>query len=104
MSSLKEELLEALESKLGVKAVPSPVAGGTALVFKGVEFAHFHHDHELDLKLTKKVIKQEQLEHPSGSTVHPKRSPNSHWLEVRYKNSADVARVVELVKLAIDRL
>jgi hypothetical protein len=38
MSSLKEELLEALESKPGVKAMPSPVTGGTALVFKGVEF------------------------------------------------------------------
>lgn len=38
MSSLKEELLEALESKPGVKVVPSPVTGGTALVFKDVEF------------------------------------------------------------------
>jgi hypothetical protein len=37
----------------GFEALPSKVAGGTALFYKGKEFAHFHHDEEIDLRLTR---------------------------------------------------
>jgi len=56
MASLKETLLRKLDDVEGVTVQPSPVAGGTALFFRGKDFAHFHHDTELDLRLTKKVI------------------------------------------------
>jgi hypothetical protein len=104
MPSLKSHLLSELRQIEGVEDRPSPVTGGSALFYLGKEFAHFHHDRELDLRLTKTVIRELGLEHPPGSVHHPTRSPNSAWIEVRFTVPADVQQVVELVKLAIAQL
>jgi len=74
--SAKSALLQQLRTIDGVEDVPSPVAGGSELVYRGKSFAHFHSDHELDLRLTRKLIYQQGLSHPPGSVHHPKRSPN----------------------------
>ncbi len=99
--TLKQQLLALLEPVEGFAALPSKVAGGTALFFRGKEFAHFHHDNEIDLRLTKSVIKQLGLVHPTRSSFHPTRSPSSQWIEVRFHNSEDVQHVAALVKKAI---
>ena len=104
MDTLKKQLLSALAKIEGVEDRPSPVAGGTALFYFGKEFAHFHSDNELDLRLTKKVIQAQGLVHPSGSIQQPTRSPSSPWIEVRFTAPKDVARVAELVRLAIAEL
>lgn len=101
MASPKNALLAELEKVEGLSAQPSPVAGGTALFFRGKEIAHFHHDGELDLRLTRKVIQRLGLVHPEGSTVHPQRAASSPWIELRYESPSDIARVVELVRLAV---
>lgn len=102
--SLKHELLALLASVEGFAALPSKVAGGTALFFKGKEFAHFHHANEIDLRLTKTVIKQLGLVHPTRSPFHPTRSPSSQWIEVRFYSSEEVQHVATLVKRAIAAL
>ena len=104
MESLKHQLLASLASIEGCETQPSKVAGGTALFFRGKEFAHFHHDHEIDLRLTRKVIKSLGLSHPPRSTLHPTRAASSQWIEVRFNTPAEVQRVAELVKLAIAQL
>lgn len=101
MSSLKHQLLSCLASIEGFEAQPSKVAGGTALFFRGKEFAHFHDDHEIDLRLTRKLIKSLGLSHPERSQRHPTRAPSSQWIEVRFRTPAEVQRVAELVKLAM---
>ncbi len=101
---LKQQLLQALATIDGLTAEPSPVSGGTALFYQGREFAHFHHDNELDLRLTKKVIQAEGLAHPTDSVHHPPRSPSSPWIEVRFRTASEVERTAELVKLAIAQL
>ncbi|WP_235531859.1 MULTISPECIES: luciferase domain-containing protein [unclassified Roseateles] len=101
---LKLKLLQSLVSIEGLAAEPSPVSGGTALFFRGREFAHFHDDHELDLRLTKKVIRALGLSHPAGSVHHPTRSSSSPWIEVRFHTDAEAERVAELVKVAIEQL
>lgn len=103
-TTLKQQLLVALAEIDGLTAEPSPVSGGTALFYRSREFAHFHNDNELDLRLTKKVIQAEGLAHPSGSIHHPSRSSSSPWIEVRFKTASEVARTAELVKLAIRQL
>jgi len=95
---LKQELLKALASIEGLTAEPSAVSGGTALFFRGREFAHFHNDNELDLRLTKKVIQAQGIAHPTDSTHDPDRSPSSPWIEVRFTKASEVARTAELVK------
>jgi len=101
---LKQQLLDVLATIDGLTAEPSPVSGGTALFYRGREFAHFHNENELDLRLTKKVIQAEGLAHPSGSSHHPNRSPSSPWIEVRFTSKSEVARTAELVKLAVAQL
>lgn len=104
MDSLKRQLLASLASVEGFEAQASRVAGGTALFYRGKEFAHFHHDHEIDLRLTRKLIKSLGLMHPAGSTLHPTRAASSQWIELRFHTPADVARIAELVRLAIAQL
>jgi Family of unknown function (DUF5519) len=104
MTSLKQQLLASLASIEAFEALPSKVAGGTALFLRGKEFAHFHNDHEIDLRLTSKVIKSLGLSHRADSQLHPTRSASSPWIEIRFNSPEDVQRVAELVKLAISRL
>jgi hypothetical protein len=104
MVQAKQQLLELLASAEGVTAEASPVAGGTALFFRGKEFAHFHSDNELDLRLTRKVIASLGLSHPPDSVHHPTRSTSSPWIEIRFKTKGEVLRTAELVKLAAAQL
>ena len=104
MPSLKQNLLALLAPIEGFSPQPSKVAGGTALFYKGKEFAHFHHDNEIDLRLTRKVIKSLGLSHPPRSKQHPTRSAGSQWIEVRFHDAEEIHRVAELVKLAIAQL
>lgn len=103
-----KELMEMLEVSLtevpGLVIQFSPELGSKVLLFRDREFAHFHSGSELDLRLTKKVISRLGLVHPSNSAQHPKRSVNSPWIELRFSNSQEISRVVELVKLAIEQI
>jgi hypothetical protein len=104
MSQLKEKLLVELRKTNGVQDRPSSVSGSTALFYLGKEFARFHDGNELDLRLTKKRIQALGLSHPSGSIHHPTRSPNSPWIEVHFKDLADVENLEKLVKIAVSEL
>lgn len=104
MTEFKQQLLQLLASFEGVAVEPSPVAGGTALFYRGKEFAHFHHDNELDLRLTKKVILSLGLSHPVGSIHHPTRAAGSPWIEVRFNSEREVQRAAELIELAVAQL
>jgi len=102
MTSLRKQLIARL-AKLGVEEQPVPGRddGFAGLCYRGKSFAHFHHDEELDLHLTRSVIAREGLVHPSNSLVHPKRSKTSHWIELPLKTTSDLDHVTRLVKIAI---
>jgi hypothetical protein len=101
---LRKQLVESLLAEIpGLEERASTVAGGTALFYRSKEIAHFHHDTEIDVRLTKRVIKQEGLEHPSDSLVHANRAKTSEWMELRYSTAAEVKRVVRLFKLACEQ-
>ena len=104
MESLKKELLIRLEEVEGLQALPSQVAGGTALFYKGKEFAHFHNDNEIDLRLTKRLIRSLGLSHPERSALHPTRALSSNWIEVRFHTSEEVRTAVQLVRQAVSVL
>ncbi|WP_263573360.1 luciferase domain-containing protein [Roseateles oligotrophus] len=95
---LKLAQIEGLENKA------SGIPGSTSLFYLGQEFAHFHSEQELDLKLGKTLIRELGLTHPAGSIQHPDRSPNSAWIELRFASDADVQSVAELVGLATTRI
>ena len=105
MAHLRSQLVRRLK-KLGVedRALPGREDGFSSLLYGGKEFAHFHDDNELDIRLTRNVINREGLAHPTYSRVHANRSKNSQWIEVRFENAADLERLVRLVKLAIEQI
>jgi len=105
MATLRNQLVRRLE-KLGVedRALPGRDDGFSSLYYEGKEFAHFHDDNELDIRLTRGIISSEGLAHPMDSRVHPNRSGNSHWIEVRLSKAADIEKLVHLVRLAIEQI
>src|SRR5262249_35477101 len=102
---LHERLMQRLRT-LGVeeRMLPGRDDGFSALVCDGKEVGHFHHAHELDLRLGRAAIEREGLVRPHDSTVHPNRSKNSAWIELRLSNASDVDAIVRLVGLAIEKL
>ena len=103
MAALRARLIDRV-AKFGVeeRELPGRDDGFSSLCYGGKSFAHFHNDNELDIRLTKAVIVREGLTHPTDSTVHPNRAESSHWIEIRFHSTADLDRVVRLVKLAIE--
>ncbi len=104
MQTLKSRLIAAVRKIDGVEDRPSPVSGGCALFYRGREFAHFHNDTELDLRLTKKQIKAEALAHPKDSVHHVGRAAGSPWIELRFNSIEQVEQVARLVLLATREL
>ncbi len=99
--TLKAELIKKLETIPGLEARQSKVAGGSAIFYKNKEIAHFHNNNEIDVRLTKKIIKLEGLSHSENSEFHHQRSPSSEWIELRFKRAEQIDEVVRLFKLAL---
>jgi hypothetical protein len=102
MSVLRKQLSQRLR-RLGIeeRAWPGRDDGFASLLFRGKEFAHFHSHDELDIRLGRDVIKREKLVHLLDSTVHPDRSVQSAWYEMRFRSAADVDEALRLVRLAV---
>lgn len=100
---LRKSLIKKLEKIEGLQDRPSKVAGGSAIFYGEKEIAHFHHNNEIDVRLTKKVIKKEKLNHPTDSKIHRHRSPTSEWIEIRFNSAKDVDEAVRLFKLALEQ-
>ena len=105
MSALRNALSKRLRD-IGVveRAWPGRDDGFASLLFGGKEFAHFHTECELDIRLGKDVIKRERLVHPTDSTVHPDRARSSPWFEMKVTSAADMDEAVRLVQIAIQGL
>lgn len=67
---------------------------------KDKDFAHFHGARVLDIRLTPKIIRDHGLSRDVSAEFHPKRSKNSRWICIEFKDEADVQDLVELVRLA----
>ena len=106
MSNLRRELEQKILALPSVTINTYQGKNGefSSFVYKEKEFAHFHNDNELDLRLTKRVIASEGVVHPSDSINHPKRSKASPWIELRYNNKKELAKVFGYVKLAIAQI
>jgi hypothetical protein len=101
VSNLRKKLVQTLLAEIpGLDERASKVAGGSAFFYRDKEIAHFHHDTEIDLRLTKDVIKREGLKHRIDSKVHAGRSASSQWIELTFTEQAHIDHTVRLFKLA----
>ena len=105
MNALRKSINQRLQ-ELGVeeRAWPGRDDGFASLVFRGKEFAHFHNDCEIDIRLGRDVIRRERLSHPADSTVHPDRAGSSPWYEMKLRTAADVNEALRLVRIAIQAI
>lgn len=105
MAKLKDELVRRLAEIPGVTHRPWPDRddGFSTVHFEGKEIGHFHSFNEIDLRLGKALIESEGLVHYADSAIHPKRSPNSQFVELRFRKRIDLDRVVRLVNLLVEK-
>lgn len=100
MTHPKHLLVQRLKQMTDVDVAPWKDADLLCVFFRGRDFAHFHGDDVLDIRLTPKIIQQEQLPRKIATTRHPDRSKNSRWIEVEFHTESDVERVLLLVRRA----
>ena len=74
------------------------------LFFDGKQFAHFHGETILDLRLTPKIIRDAQLSRAVSARIHPNRSQNSRWIGIEFKSDADIDKLIDLVRKACDEV
>ena len=105
MKKLKNQIIASLQNipELEKVVLSGKHEGFTYFSFNGKEIAHFDNDLELDIKLTKEVIKREGLTHPSDSKSHPNRAKTKpHWIVIQL-DKFSCKEVTRLIELAIDQ-
>lgn len=98
--SLKEELGERILELPDVELRTSRFSDREAFFVGKREFAHFHPKNEIDIRLTRQVIRRlkAELEADPKATLRG----SSDWVEYRFPRRTDLARAAELVALALD--
>ena len=104
MSGLRKELTQKLNSIPDVNVNLWKDSDLLCVFYKGKEVAHFQGNNELDIRLTRAVIKREGLSPPKNTTSHLGRSKNSTWIVQGFRRSAHVDEMVRLVRIAIKQL
>lgn len=103
MAVLRKELIERLGQIPGVNVhLWKPDHHLMVIDYKGKEAAHFHGNNELDIRLSKEVIKREGLSHAPDRIGHLDRKSGSRWLIVRFTRKSHLAEMERLIKMAIE--
>jgi len=98
--SLKEQLGNRILTLPNVDLQKSRFSSNEAFVSAGREFAHFHNNDVIDIRLTKKLIRQFQTELRQDARVTLRNA--SDWLEFAFNNDEDLEKAVALTQLALD--
>jgi len=72
--------------------------------FRSKDVAHFQSETVLDIRLTPKIIRDENLDRSVSAQFHPNRSQNSRWICIAFTNEAEVDRLLTLVDHAVHTL
>ncbi len=100
MSELRAAFEERLKELEGVTIDLWKDTELVCLFYRGKEFAHFHGENILDIRLSQKIIRQEQLTRSVSNKIHPNRSQNSRWIGYELTSDEDVQTLIRLVKLS----
>ena len=103
MAELRKQLIKELEMIQGISVrLWKPDSDFTVIEHEGKEVAHFHGNNELDIRLSKEVVKRDGLTHAPNHVGHPNRKNGGRWLMARFTRVAHLAEMVRLVKMAIE--
>lgn len=101
---MKEGLIQRLQALDGVTVAPWKDTQLICVFYQGRDFAHFHGNDILDIRLSAEIIREEGLARDVSAKIHPKRSQNSRWIGVAFNSAADVDKIVHLVTRACAEL
>lgn len=104
MSALKSELERRLTSLDDVTLGYWKDSALLCVHYRGKEFAHFHGEDTLDIRLTTKFIRSEGLTRAASARLHPNRSANSRWICVEFKTQDDLDVMMRLAQVACAEL
>ena len=103
MAELRRKLIGRLEQIPDVKVhLWKPGSELIVITYKGKEVAHFHGNNELDIRLSKEVVKRNGLTHASGHVGHPNRKNGGRWLMARFTRESHLTQMIRLVEMAIE--
>ncbi|MFK7965485.1 MAG: luciferase family protein [Burkholderiaceae bacterium] len=103
MAELRRRLISKLEGIPGIEVRRwKPDADFTVIEYHGKEVAHFHGNNELDVRLSKEIVKRDGLTHATNRIGHPDRKNGGRWLITRFTRDRHLDEMVRLVKLAIE--
>jgi hypothetical protein len=98
--TLRDDLSERILALPSVESKPSRFGGSGDGFFVGRrEFAHFHPGNELDLRLTKSVVRE--LRELLDASPRISWRKTSDWVEVRFSRRTHLDEVMELVERAV---
>ena len=104
MNSLRSTLDSKLKRLPGIEVAAWKDTELICVFYNGRDFAHFHENNILDIRLSTKIIREEKLNPMENSQNHPKRSKNSRWIEIEFQDEEDVEKILHLVKRACNEL
>jgi len=103
MAKLRKALIEELEKIPGIDVhLWKPDSDFMVIDYNGKEVAHFHGNNELDIRLSKEVVKRDGLTHAPNHVGHPNRKNGGRWLMARFTRKKHLDEMVRLVKMAIE--
>ncbi len=102
MAKLRKLLIEELEKIPGIDIhLWDSERDFLVIDYHGKEVAHFHGNNELDVRLSRAIVKREGLTHAPDRIGHRDRKNGSTWLVVRFTRHSHLAEMVRLVKMAM---
>ena len=103
MAELRKKLIKKLENISGINVhLWKPDSDFMVIDYKGKVVAHFHGNNEIDIRLSKEVVKRDGLTHAPNHVGHPNRKNGGTWLIARFTRESHLAEMVRLVKMAIE--
>ena len=103
MAELRRKLIKELEKYSHVDVrLWKPDHHLTVIDYKGQEVAHFHGNNELDIRLSRDIVKREGLTHAANRVGHPDRKDGRRWLIVRFTRESHLAEIIRLIDKAIE--
>lgn len=99
-NTLKKELLARVLDLANLESKKSRFSEEEAIFLGRREIAHFHSSTEIDIRLTRSVIKKMGILESGDPRLLVERK-GSDWVAVKFKKEADLGLVVSLIEAAV---
>jgi hypothetical protein len=102
MPDLRDELIQRLTALPSVSVAFYKDTNLLCVFYNNKEIAHFQNGHEIDIRLTPKIIKKNGLRPPPNTTSHLDRPASSRWIVQSFAQPETLDDIVALVRLATE--